>query len=596
LPAAQPVAREHTDGAAAAHAEAPAAHGAADEQLDAQLLQLSELNRADTMCIDGVELSKKEALLELIARYSGCSRTYSLLARDLLPGETALIPSLAECEVGALELCLAALQLDDADVAALRVLVCLNSETGAAVQMPHDCGAATPEQLCREIYFIKKGAQEHRRFSKAAGAARVAELAAARAAAQAAAARAAVAADAAAAAEVARAATRLAKAERAPQAAAPDRAFTPEDAVTLLHRALRLGGVAEADICPYISALVSGSAPGVSPLAAAVDSAVLAALLRAQKNAMSAAAALLQAALRGEGESTAVICAPACEAQTMFQQMFPPSVDDDTASAPGDDAGASAKPRRTLRLGVVPTACRPFVALAHLLADAKGTWADDAATHLVSYTDPPAHHADQPQQHVQPSPMALLALALLAHRTNNLVAASMLLFAFAHWGADVQGVRPDGAFAVGAYAAGWLSADMVAAATAAADRMSGRSAGMRSGSLRMGLSSSSDGDAGQQDTQDGSEAEWAQQKLQQSKLPQSQQLLCPALDKIMTEFDGLRAVKDACLQLFNEVKQARARAACTGMQLREELSDSPHHFIFLGNVRLVCCIFHYACI
>jgi hypothetical protein len=43
--------------------------------------------------------------------------------------------------------------------------------------------------------------------------------------------------------------------------------------------------------------------------------------------------------------------------------------------------------------------------------------------------------------------------------------------------------------------------------------------------------------------------------------------------KIMEEFDGLRAVKEACLQLYIEVKQARVRAERTGTKLHEQLSD-----------------------
>jgi hypothetical protein len=549
----------------------PLAVAFSDPEVHAKLEELRELHWSDRFFMDAnsESLSKKEALLALINSHPRCAAAYSLLARDLPSGETVRVEVLSDTAVGTRELLLKALELDDADLMALRSLVSLVGNTASEVDMPHCCGPATQEALCREIYYIRAGRSSERRFSRAAGKARLARIEAAREAAEREAAANAALALAEQEAAIAAAVAAAEEAERRAAAAAAEDVVDEEVIAeqktalpTLLANALRVGGIPETHVRVFVAALLSRDGD-----AGKLPSAVLASLTREQQNTMRDAVALLQDVLHQPDKAGTLLCARAAATQTKFQNIFPPKVEDVQLGdgAPGSDSG-----HKALRLGDVPTACRPYIALAHLLSDSSGSWADDAAAHLVFYCD---------TMPLEPSPVALLALALLAHFRKNALAAAALMYAFAHWGADAP-LFEGGATAVGPCAAHWMGP--VQRSDAAASGGAEFRSNLRSGS-RSGAATGAEEPA--QRSADEPEEEWKVQKLQQARLPAHQQLRCPALDKIMDEFDGLRAVKHACLQLYVEVKQARVRKERTGTELQDQLSDNPLHFVFLGNVR-----------
>jgi hypothetical protein len=478
----------------------------------------------------------------LISSHPRCAAAYSLLARDLPCGETVLVEALSDTAVGARELLLKALELDDADLMSLRALVALAGSTDSEVDMPHCCGPATQLALCREIHYIRAGRTSDRRFSRAAGKALLARIDAEREAAE----REAVAkalGHAEREAAIAKAVAAAEEAERLAAAAADEEDAEEEEALeagpqksplpTLLANALRVGGISEKPHVPmFVAALLSQeSAAGKLP------SAVLASLTRDQQNTMREAVALLQGVLQPPDKADTLLCVRAASAQTKFQNIFPPTAEDAALSD-----GAAGSRHKTLRLGDVPAECRPYIALAHLLSDADGSWADDAAAQLIFYCD---------KLPSEPSPVALLALALLAHFRKHPLEASALLYAFAHWGADAP-LFEGGSTAVGPCAAHWVGPLQRSEAVASGGAEFGTKllSGARSGG------GGSSGEAPQR-LVDGPEEEWKAHKLQQARLPANQQLKCPALEKIMDEFDGLRAVKEACLQLYIEVKQAR---------------------------------------
>ena len=544
--------------------------------LRAHLAQLSPLDWSETYNLDGEELCKRDALVELVARFPSCSLAYSLLARDLPTGaaaETVLIPEIDElCPVGARELCIHALKLDDADLSALRTLARMSAKE--PITMPYECGTASREQLCLEIVMIERGCAQQRRYSKAAGEARAARLAAEHAAVEEAGRQAAAreaserAKEAAAAAAAAAKEAELAEAARAAEAAEAATAHDMAPSVFSIVLSLEHGGVNGPDVYLYVQALQAALPPDATPVSIAVDDLLMCKLNRQQKVLMQEAAQLLQDIMSKPDGKNAVTCARACAAQEKFKLIFPPEVEGE--EPPSDDA-----PRlRTLRLASnVPVACRPFIALAHLLADQKGTWADDAAAHLAAFA------CDLPSS---PSPIAILALALQAMRRKELDKAAFLLYAFAHWGFSGGDALDPAVAGTTGCVAGWLSEEYLSV--------------MREGFKRMAAIRDSPRHSDVDESgvpRDGPEADWAHQKQAQAKLPASERLDCPALDEIMTKFDGLRRVKEACLQLYIEVKQARTRARLTGTTVQQQLGDSepphsphtPYHLVFLGNVR-----------